>query len=132
MAIVRRREAGVEAEADPNPQPERDRPIADSPPMLTPFDDEHYGEVVDEDTAQRLALAFNAVNKFPGVVNRHKRFVGGATATAVVSTTAVILAYRALHGRIAKGESAAEALKSVTEDEIERGMSLLRKIRRKK
>ncbi|HWO94005.1 MAG TPA: hypothetical protein VNL92_04510, partial [Dehalococcoidia bacterium] len=71
-------------------------------------------------------------NKFPDFVKRHRRFVGGATATAVISTTALVLAYRALGARMAKGESPGEALKGVTEEEMDRSMALLRKIRRKK
>ncbi len=130
MAILRRRETDTEEALQPDQESAVTEPVATL--ALLGDDDEMQGEVVDPETAQRLAQAFKAVNKFPGVVSRHRRFVGGATATAVVSTTAVILAYRALHGRMAKGESAAEALKGVTEDEIEHGLDLLRKIRRKK
>ncbi len=122
MAIVRKRET------------EDHDPKGTMPPKpdVYPVDYESMGEVMDEDSAHRLSLAFGAVNKFPDLIKRHRRFVGGATATAVISTTAIILAYRAVHGRMAKGESAADALKHVTEEEIERSVSLLRRIRGKK
>lgn len=103
--------------------------------MSEPFAvNEHdtVGDVVDQDTANRLSLAYNTLEKFPDFVRSHRRFVGGATATAIVSSTAIILAYRTIHGRMAKGESAIDALKHVTEDEVEKSISLLRRIRRKK
>lgn len=101
-------------------------------PSIAVLDDEAFGDVVDEDTAQRLSLAFETLEKFPDFVRRHRRFVGGATATAIISSTAIILAYRTIHGRLAKGESAVDALKGITEDEVERSISLLRRIRRHK
>ncbi len=127
MTIVRKREVEMESPGLPpegaaESLDELDRALGDF---------QFKGEVVDEHTAQRLSLAFGALNKFPDLVRRHRRFVGGATATAVISTSAIILAYRAVHSRMANGESAAEALKGVTEDEIERSVGLLRRIRRR-
>ncbi len=101
-------------------------------PALTSLDDDTVGDMVDADTAHRLSLAFTTLDKFPDFVRRHRRFVGGATATAVISTTAVMLAYRAIHGRLAKGESATDALKSLTEEEVEKAGAFLRRIRRPK
>ncbi len=102
------------------------------PTPIALVDDETFGEVVDQDTAQRLSLAFDTLEKFPDFVRRHRRFVGGATATAIISSTAIILAYRTIHGRLAKGESPIDALKGITEDEVERSILLLRRIRRRK
>ena len=101
-------------------------------PSIAFIDEESLGDVVDEDTIKRLSLAFETLAKFPDLVRRHRRFVGGATATAVISSTVIILAYRTIHSRLAKGESAVDALKAVTEDEVERSISLLRRIRRRK
>ena len=66
------------------------------------------------------------------LIKKHRRFVGGAAATAVISTTAVILAYRAIHARTSRGESGTDALKRITEDEIERAGALLKRIRKGK
>jgi hypothetical protein len=93
---------------------------------------DYVGEVVDDHTAEQLSLAYRAVNQFPELIKRHRRFVGGAAATAVISTTAIVLAYRAMHARTSRGESSVDALKRITEDEIERAGSLLKRVRKHK
>lgn len=73
------------------------------------------GEQVDVAAETSIRLAHKALNRFPELVRRHKYVAGGAA----VAGALVVLASVALARRIRSGQSAEEAVASVTQAEIE-------------
>ena len=76
----------------------------------------HNGELPDTNTMSALQLAHRAVEKFPDLVKRYQKYVGGA---AVLSSVVVVLASIAISRRLHKGESPEQILASITPEEIE-------------
>jgi hypothetical protein len=74
------------------------------------------GEHPDTQTMSALQLAHKAVDKFPDLVKRHQKYIGGA---AVLSSVVVVLASIAISRRLHKGESPEQILASITSEEIE-------------
>jgi hypothetical protein len=84
-------------------------------------DDEHVwdvleGEQPDSATRHALNLAHRAIERFPDLARRHRRFTGPA---AVLSTGVVLLAGIAIARRLRLGEHPDQILDSLTPDEIE-------------
>ena len=75
------------------------------------------GEQPDSATRHALNLAHRAIDRFPDLAHRHRRFTGPA---AVVSTSVVLLAGIAIARRLRLGEHPDHILDSLTPDEIER------------
>lgn len=73
------------------------------------------GERIDQAAHDAIRLAHEALERFPDVVRRHKYIAGGAA----ISSSLVVLAGVAITRRIRGGQSSAEALASVTEEEIQ-------------
>jgi hypothetical protein len=76
----------------------------------------HNGELPDTNTMSALQLAHKAVDKFPDLVKRYQKYVGGA---AVLSSVVIVLASIAISRRLHKGESPEHILASITSEEIE-------------
>jgi hypothetical protein len=74
------------------------------------------GEQPDSATRHALSLAHQAVDRFPELARRYRRFTGPA---AVVSTALVLLAGIAIARRLRLGEHPEQILDSLTSDEIE-------------
>jgi len=74
------------------------------------------GEQPDSATRHTLNLAHQAVDRFPELAQRYRRFTGPA---AVVSTALVLLAGIAIARRLRLGEHPEQILDSLTPDEIE-------------
>lgn len=74
------------------------------------------GEQPDSATRHALSLAHRAIDRFPDLARRHRRFAGPA---AVVSTGVVLLAGMAIARRLGLGEQPDQILDSLTPDEIE-------------
>lgn len=73
------------------------------------------GEQVDRAAHEAIRLAHLALDRFPDLVKRHSFIAGGAA----VSSALVALAGVAVARRMRAGQSGAEAVASVTEQEIE-------------
>lgn len=73
------------------------------------------GEKVDSAAHTSIHLAHEALERFPDVVKRHRFIAGGAA----VSSSLIALAGVAIARRISAGQTAEEAIASVTEDEIQ-------------
>lgn len=73
------------------------------------------GESADRAAYEAVRLAHRALDRFPDVVRKHKFIAGGAA----VSGSLIVLAGVAIARRMRRGESAEEALASVTEEEIQ-------------
>jgi hypothetical protein len=99
-------EAAVEGET---PTPETDAEESDWP-------HNNNGELPDTHTMSALQLAHKAVEKFPDLVKRYQKYVGGA---AVLSSVVVVLASIAISRRLHKGETPEQILASITPEEIE-------------
>lgn len=78
------------------------------------------GEEPDSATRQALILAHRAVDKFPELAQRYRRFAGPA---AVVSTALTVLAGIAVARRMRRGQSPEEILQELTREEIENAAS---------
>ena len=74
-----------------------------------------WGEPIDNAAHEAIRLAHRALERFPHVVARHKYIAGGAA----VSSSLVVLAGVAITRRIRGGQSAEEAVNSVTEEEVQ-------------
>jgi hypothetical protein len=74
------------------------------------------GEQPDSATKHALSLAHRAIDRFPDLAKRYRRFAGPA---AIASTGLVLLAGIAIARRQGLGEQADEILDSLTSDEIE-------------
>lgn len=72
------------------------------------------GERLDDLGHQTVSLAFKALERFPGLVKRHKYIAGGAA----ISGSLIALASVAVARRMRQGASAEEAVNSVTEEEL--------------
>jgi hypothetical protein len=81
-----------------------------------PGSDRHAsgGERLDDLGHQTVSLAFKALDRFPGLVKRHKYIAGGAA----ISGSLIALASVAVARRMRQGASAEEAVNSVTEEEL--------------
>jgi hypothetical protein len=73
------------------------------------------GETVDRAAHDAVRLAHRALDRFPGVVARHRYVAGGAA----ISSALVAMAGVAIALRMRAGQSAEAAIASVTEDELE-------------
>jgi len=74
------------------------------------------GEQPDSATKHALNLAHQAVDRFPDLARRYRRFAGPA---AIASTGLVLLAGMAIARRLRLGEQPDQILDSLTPDEIE-------------
>jgi hypothetical protein len=74
------------------------------------------GEQPDSATRHTLNLAHRAVNRFPELARRYRRFTGPV---AVISTALVLLTGIAIARRLRLGEQPEQILDSLTPDEIE-------------
>ena len=72
------------------------------------------GEAIDRSAQEAIRLAHRALDRFPDLVRRNKFIAGGAA----VSSALVMLAGVALARRIRGGQSADEAVESITEEEL--------------
>lgn len=73
------------------------------------------GDTIDSTARDAVRLAHHALDRFPELVRRHKFIAGGAA----ISSALVALAGVAIAQRMRAGQSAEEALASVTSDELE-------------
>ncbi len=73
------------------------------------------GESLDHASHDAVRLAHRALDRFPAVVARHRFVAGGAA----ISSALVVLAGVAIARRMRAGQSADEAIATVTEDELE-------------
>jgi hypothetical protein len=73
------------------------------------------GDTIDSTTRDAVRLAHHALDRFPNLVRRHKFLAGGAA----LSSALVALASVAIVKRMRQGQSADEAMASVTEAELE-------------
>ncbi|MBM3140470.1 MAG: hypothetical protein FJZ92_09795 [Chloroflexi bacterium] len=73
------------------------------------------GEVIDRAARDAIRLAHRALERFPDLVRRHKVIAGGAA----ISSSLIILAGVAIAHRMRKGQSPEEAVRSVTEEELQ-------------
>lgn len=73
------------------------------------------GDSIDGAARDAVRLAHRALDRFPNLVRRHKFLAGGAA----ISSALVALAGVAITQRMRQGQSADEALASVTEQELE-------------
>jgi len=94
----------------------------EAPPPEEPTEGEDHawdvpeGEQPDSATRHTLNLAHQAIDRFPELAQRYRRFTGPA---AVVSTALVLLAGIAIARRLRLGEHPEQILDSLTPDEIE-------------
>jgi hypothetical protein len=72
------------------------------------------GESIDRLARDAIRLAHQALERFPDLVKRHKYVAGGAA----ISTSLVVIAGVAIAHRMRKGQTAQEALDSLTEEEL--------------
>jgi hypothetical protein len=92
-----------------------------SPPQEPPGEGEDAwdvpeGEQPDSATRYTLNLAHRAINRFPELARRYRRFTGPV---AVASTGLVLLAGIAIARRLRLGEHPEQILDALTPDEIE-------------
>jgi hypothetical protein len=92
-----------------------------SPPEESTEREEHAwdvpeGEQPDSATRHTLNLAHRAIDRFPDLARRYRRFTGP---TAIASTGLVLLAGIAIARRLRFGEHPEQILDSLTPDEIE-------------
>ena len=73
------------------------------------------GEVIDRAARDAVRLAHHALDRFPELVRKHKFLAGGAA----ISSSLVALAAVAITRRILHGQSAEEAVSTVTEAELQ-------------
>lgn len=73
------------------------------------------GDAIDNVARDSIRLAHAALDRFPDLVRKHKVIAGGAA----ISSSLVIVAGVAIARRIRKGQTAAEAVADVTEQEID-------------
>ncbi|MQA00428.1 MAG: hypothetical protein GEU80_14055 [Dehalococcoidia bacterium] len=73
------------------------------------------GEVMDSLSQDAVKLAHRALERFPDLVKRHKYIAGGAA----LSSSLIVLAGVAVAQRMRRGQSAEDAVSSVTEQEVE-------------
>ncbi len=73
------------------------------------------GEPIDRAARDAVQLAYQALERFPELVRRHKFIAGGAA----VSTSLIVLAGVAIARRMRLGQTSDEALASVTEREMQ-------------
>lgn len=73
------------------------------------------GEPIDRAAGDAIRLAHRALERFPELVRRHKFIAGGAA----ISTSLIVLAGVAIARRMRDGQSAEEAVASVTEQEVQ-------------
>ena len=73
------------------------------------------GEQVDELAHSVLKLAHEVIERFPEVKRRHMFIAGGAA----ISSALIVTAGLAVSRRIKSGQSAEEAVRDVTEEEID-------------
>ncbi|MCK9487372.1 MAG: hypothetical protein M0R73_11855 [Dehalococcoidia bacterium] len=73
------------------------------------------GEGVDELATGMVKLAHEAIDRFPDVKRRHMFLAGGAA----ISSALVVAAGVAVMRRVRAGQTPADAVRDVTEDEIE-------------
>lgn len=73
------------------------------------------GESLDHTAHDAVRLAHRALDRFPVMVARHRYVAGGAA----ISSALVVLAGVAIARRMRAGQSADEAIATLTEDEIE-------------
>lgn len=73
------------------------------------------GEMIDRAAHDSIHLAHQALERFPDVVRRHRFIAGGAA----VSGSLIALAGVAIARRMLSGQTAEEAVASVTEEEIQ-------------
>ncbi len=79
------------------------------------------GDQPDSLTKDALGLAHKALERFPDLRHRYRKFAGPA---AVVSTGIVLLAGIAITRRLRRGESPDEILEELTPEEIENAVRL--------
>ena len=72
------------------------------------------GERLQGTASDAVRLAHQALDRFPDVVRRHKFIAGGAA----ISSSLVVLAGVAIARRLRSGQSAEEAVASLTEEEL--------------
>lgn len=80
-----------------------------------PFGNPSGGEPIDRAARDSIKLAHQALERFPEVVRRHKFIAGGAA----ISSSLIVLAGVAIARRMLAGQTAQEAVASVTEDEVQ-------------
>lgn len=73
------------------------------------------GEMIDRTARDAIRLAHRALDRFPDLVRRHKFIAGGAA----ISSSLVVLAGVAITRRVLKGQSAEDAVRTVTEAELQ-------------
>lgn len=86
------------------------------------------GERIDHASRDAIRLAHAALDRFPELMRRHKFVDGGAA----VSSALVVLADAAIVRRMRHGESAQQAVASVTEDEVRHSETPRRRTRASK
>ena len=96
-------------------------PIADGEPEEDEAWEPVVGDQPDGWTQDALKLAHRAIDRFPDLRHRYRRFAGPA---AIVSTGIVLLAGMAITRRLRRGESPDEALEGLTSEEIENAVRL--------
>jgi hypothetical protein len=96
-------------------------PIADGEPEEDEAWEPVVGDQPDGWTQDALKLAHRAIDRFPDLRHRYRRFAGPA---AIVSTGVVLLAGIAITRRLRAGESPDEALEGLTSEEIENAVRL--------
>ena len=97
---------------------EKDRP--EEEPPEEPWEPV-IGDQPDGWTKDAHGLAHQALDKFPDLRRRYRKFTGPA---AVVSTGIVLLAGIAVTRRLRRGESPDEILEGLTPEEIEHAVRL--------
>lgn len=80
-----------------------------------PFGNPSGGEPIDRAARDSIKLAHAALERFPELVRRHKFIAGGAA----ISSSLIVLAGVAIARRMMGGQTAEEAVASVTEDEVQ-------------
>lgn len=80
-----------------------------------PFGNPSGGEPIDRAARDSIKLAYEALDRFPELVRRHKFIAGGAA----ISSSLIVLAGVAIARRMLTGQTAEEAVASVTEDEVQ-------------
>lgn len=83
--------------------------------MTPPFGNPSGGEPIDRAARDSIKLAYAALERFPEMVRRHKFIAGGAA----ISSSMIVLAGVAIARRMLAGQTAEEAVASVTEDEVQ-------------
>jgi hypothetical protein len=75
------------------------------------------GDAIDHAARDAIRLAHRALERFPNLVRKHKVIAGGAA----ISSSLVVIAGVAIARRMRKGQSGEEAVRTVTEKELEGG-----------